>query len=332
MAAIAAPLPTGSTARVELFNAWQRGLPLVARPFDAIAAATGISGQQVRDTLRDGLARGEISRVGAVFGVGAGGAAMLCAMQVPPEQLDTVAAQVNAEPGVNHNYARSHRLNLWFVATALDAVQLHASVDRIEHSTACSALRLPMRRAYRIDLGFDLFGAPSKLRPAANDAPPVATRHRALAARLEAGLPLVERPFSAIGEALDLGEDEVIATLRDWCLRGTLRRLGVVVRHHEFGISANAMTVFALPDHEIDAAGERLATQSGVTLCYQRASAPGWPYALYCMVHGREHAAVARLIDDATRGAGLQQAPREVLFSTRRYKQTGSRYFSGFES
>ena len=49
----------------------------------------------------------------------------------------------------------------------------------------------------------------------------------------------------------------------------------------------------------------------------------------YCMIHGRERASVQRLIDDATRGAGLDDRPRQVLFSTRRFKQTGGRYFAG---
>jgi hypothetical protein len=65
-----------------------------------------------------------------------------------------------------------------------------------------------------------------------------------------------------------------------------------------------------------------------VTLCYRRDPAPGWPYTLYCMVHGRERAAVQSLIEQATESAGLSGVPREVLFSTRRFKQTGSRYFS----
>lgn len=320
--------PADPIASATLFNAWQRGLPLVARPYEALGLACGLSGGQVRDALRGGLARGEISRIGAVFGVGAGGAGMLCAMQVAPAQLAAVAAQVNAEPGVNHNYAREHRLNLWFVATAPGAEQLHASVDRIEHATGHAAVRLPMRRAYRIDLGFDLFGASCGHRPEALDASPVLPALRALAARLEQGLPLVERPFAALGEPLDLSETEVISTLRSWCERGTLRRLGVVLRHHEFGISANAMTVFALPDDEVDAAGARLAVQPGVTLCYRRERAAGWPYSLYCMVHGRERAVVERQIDAAARAAGVHRAPREVLFSTQRFKQTGSRYFA----
>ena len=311
-----------------LLNAWQRDLPLVPWPYDALGAAHGLSGAQVRALLQGALDRGEASRVGAVFGVGAGGAGMLCALRVPPHDLERVAALVNVEPGVNHNYAREHAWNLWFVATATDDARLQACVDRIERTSGLAALRLPMRRAYRIDLGFDLDGAHAGKPHMALPTAPVSAALRPLAARLEHGLPLVERPFAALGEPLGLAEDEVIAALADWCERGTLRRLGVVLRHHEFGISANAMTVFELPESEIDAVGERLAAQPGVTLCYRRESAPGWPYTLYCMVHGRERGAVLALIDGAVHAAGLADRRHEVLFSTRRFKQAGARYFS----
>jgi siroheme decarboxylase len=334
-----------------LLNAWQRDLPLVARPFAALGEPHGLDSAEVCALIGAGLSNGQVSRIGAVFGVGAGGSGMLCALRVPDADLERVAAIVNAEPGVNHNYAREHEWNLWFVATASDVQALLDCVTRIERATGLAALRLPMRRAYRIDLGFDLFevprntdaprrrthepaGSPQGLIPKcaarrhSSEASPVAPALRPLAARLEDGVPLVERPFAAIGAPLGMTEDEVIAVLRGWCEAGTLRRLGVVLRHHEFGIAANAMTVFEVPESEADAFGTRLAAQPGVTLCYRRASAPGWPYTVYCMVHGRERAAVQRLIDEATEAAGLAGLPREVLFSTRRYKQTGARYFA----
>lgn len=319
--------PAARDARA-LLNAWQRDLPLVAQPYDALGAAHGLSGAQVRAVLQRALDSGQASRVGGVFGVGAGGAGMLCALSVPAHDLERVARIVNAEPGVNHNYAREHAYNLWFVATATDDARLQSSVDRIEDACGLVALRLPMRRAYRIDLGFDLDDAEHAAPRAALPGAPVSERLRPLAARLEQGLALVERPFAALGAPLGLAEAEVIAALAGWCERGTLRRLGVVLRHHEFGIGANAMTVFELPETEVDAAGARLAAQPGVTLCYRRERAPGWPYSLYCMVHGRERGAVRALIDAAVRNAGLADRRHEVLFSTRRFKQTGARYFS----
>ena len=329
------PGAASSMLRFSLVNDWQRGFPIEPRPFDVIAKACAKSPARVRGEFGQLLADGTVSRIGGVFGLHAGGAGLLCAMSVPPERIEAVAAQINAESGVNHNYEREHTLNLWFVATAPDRQAVQALVRRIESQTGFAVISLPMRRAYRIDLGFDLrlgrgvqSGATAqcttRLKPA-----PVPSQWRPLAARLELGLPVAERPYQRIGFDVDRSEEEVVDVLQRWTTDGTLRRFGVIVRHHELGWAHNAMTVFSVPDHQVDAAGARLAAQEGVHLCYRRERATGWPHNLYCMVHGRSRADVIELVDRATDGSRLIDVPREILFSTRRFKQTGSRYFAG---
>jgi hypothetical protein len=44
------------------------------------------------------------------------------------------------------------------------------------------------------------------------------------------------------------------------------------------------------------------------------------------MIHGRNRATVEALIEQATAAAGLEDAPRAVLFSRRQFKQRGARY------
>lgn len=153
----------------------------------------------------------------------------------------------------------------------------------------------------------------------------VTEAERALLAALADGLPLHPRPFAAIGEALGLTEAETLAALRDLQARGVVRRFGVVVRHHELGYRANAMVVWDVPDAEVDAAGRAMAAAPDVTLCYRRPRRPpAWPYNLFCMIHGRDRASVLRALDRAAEAAGLRNAPREVLFSGRRFKQRGA--------
>jgi len=318
-----------ATLRHALLDRWQRDFPLVAEPYAQIAAVLGSDAASVLRTFADLRRDGAISRIGAVWGAGAGGAAMLCAFALPPGQLAEAAAIVSAEPGVNHNYEREHDWNLWFVATATDGAALGACVDRLEARLGRRALRLPMRRAYRIDLGFGLDAPPVARDDVALDAPgeAVAERDRPLAALLEEGLPLVERPYDAWADALQTSRTQLLATLARWQRAGTVRRYGVIVRHHELGIVHNAMCVFALPDDAVDAAGAALAACAGVTLCYRREPAPGWPYQLYCMVHGRDRAGVLALIAAATARAGLRHCDQAVLFSRRRFKQQGARYF-----
>lgn len=155
----------------------------------------------------------------------------------------------------------------------------------------------------------------------------VSPTDRRLLAALEGGLPLVARPFAALGATCGMDEAEVIdrlARLRD---EGVIKRLGLVVRHHEIGYRANAMTVWDVPDAEVDAIGRAMTQRPEVTLCYRRPRRPPvWPYNLFAMVHGRERPAVLERIEQLKSELDLGRLPHAVLFSTRRFKQRGARY------
>ncbi len=313
-----------------LLNPWQRGFPLVTEPYAVLARSLGCSTAELLARLRALQQQGALSRIGGVFAAQTGGAALLAAMPVPPDRLDAVASIVSAHPGVNHNYEREDRYNLWFVMTACDPVGLERAMLALEAATGLPALRLTMVRPYRIDLGFDLrqrtAGTPVSA-PARRRAEPVAAADLPLAALLEAGLPLLERPYAAWAAELGCDEPDVIAKLQHWLDAGTISRFGAVVRHHEFGFDANAMTVFDVPDERVDACGAALARADGVTLAYRRVRAPEWRYNLYCMVHGRDREAVLAVIESLVESCGLADYPRRVLFSRRRFKQTGPRRF-----
>ena len=140
----------------KLVNGWQKGFPLVARPYAAIAEDLGISEADVLDMLTSLRARGILSRVGAVVRPNSVGASALIAMAVPPVRLDEVAQIVCAEPHVNHNYEREDELNLWFVVTAPGPRELDDILTRIENKTGLETNKLPLEKAYHIDLGFAL--------------------------------------------------------------------------------------------------------------------------------------------------------------------------------
>ncbi|OAN51084.1 AsnC family transcriptional regulator [Paramagnetospirillum marisnigri] len=139
-----------------LLNDFQRDFPLTARPYAELGEKLGINEDEVIARL-DRLSRGgSVSRVGAVFRPHAVGASTLAALAVPPEELERVAALVNAYPEVNHNYQREHRLNLWFVVTASSAQAVRAVLDDISGRTGLDVLDLPLLEPFHIDLGFDL--------------------------------------------------------------------------------------------------------------------------------------------------------------------------------
>lgn len=144
---------------------------------------------------------------------------------------------------------------------------------------------------------------------------------------IQDGLPLVERPYAAIGEAAGLSEDAVIARIGTLLECGDIKRFGIIVRHKELGYRSNAMVVWDLPDAWVDQLGERIGQMPFVTLCYRRPRRlPDWPYNLFSMIHGRNPESVLDQVEQIKQRAGLQHANYAVLFSGKRFKQRGARY------
>lgn len=314
-----------------LLNEFQRDFPLHPQPYVAIAAHLGLDEATVLAAYAEGLASGVVSRIGAVFAPNRIGASTLAAMRVEPAQLEAVAAQVSRHAGVNHNYAREHDWNLWFVATAPDLTARSVLLETIATETGLPVITLPLKDEFHIDLGFDLNGGQKHVACASPCAPRgLSESEQALVRELEGGLPLTSRPFATIGQRIGLEESAVIAQLQAWQTEGIVKRFGVIVRHHELGYTANAMCVWNVPDAHATLLGCRLAGLDGVTLCYRRERAePHWPYNLYCMIHGKSRAEVLARHAEISTELGLDGYPGSVLFSVQRFKQCGARYVSG---
>ena len=144
------------TTDKQLINLFQRDLPVCERPYEAMSRQLGIAEEEVLERLQLLQDRQVLSRAGPVFEHSRAGASLLAAVAAQDEQLDIVAARVNRAPGVNHNYAREHTYNLWFVMTAPDEDTLEDRLDELEHQLRLPMLRLPMVEAHHIDLGFDI--------------------------------------------------------------------------------------------------------------------------------------------------------------------------------
>lgn len=144
---------------------------------------------------------------------------------------------------------------------------------------------------------------------------------------IQQGLPLVSRPYKAIGERIGIDEAEVIDRIRLLQDNGIIKRLGVIVRHHELGYNANAMVVWDVAAERVTEIGQCMSQFEFITLCYQRQRRmPDWPYNLYCMIHGQDRNAVLQQLDLLIERCGFQNLPHEVLFSERRFKQRGAHY------
>ncbi len=127
-----------------IINRLQDGLPLVSEPFAGIAAELGLEVDDLLARVARLRETGAITRFGPFYDAAAlGGAFCLCAMAVPEDRFDAVAEQVNVLPQVAHNYARAHKLNMWFVLATETPEGIEAAAIEIERATGLAVLRFP---------------------------------------------------------------------------------------------------------------------------------------------------------------------------------------------
>ncbi len=98
-----------------LIAATQAGLPIVPRPYDAIAQQLDVSAERVRERLQGMLAEGLVRRIGAVpnhyrLGYAANG---MTVWDVDDALVDMLGEKVGALEFVSHCYRRPRALPEW---------------------------------------------------------------------------------------------------------------------------------------------------------------------------------------------------------------------------
>ena len=95
--------------------ALQPGLPLVSRPYHALAQSLGLSEQTVLERLQRGLQHGVVKRLGIIVRhreLGFRANAMVV-WDIPDAEVSAVGRMLAAESGVNLCYRRPRRLPAW---------------------------------------------------------------------------------------------------------------------------------------------------------------------------------------------------------------------------
>ena len=149
---------------------------------------------------------------------------------------------------------------------------------------------------------------------------------RRLIRATQAGLPLVPRPYEAVGVALGLSGEQVRERMQAMLSSGLIRRIGAVPNHYRLGFTANGMSVWDVTDDLVDALGERIGALTGVSHCYRRPRRlPVWPYNLFAMLHGRSRDEVERQAQEIQQLLGDACRAHDILYSTAILKKTGLR-------
>lgn len=148
---------------------------------------------------------------------------------------------------------------------------------------------------------------------------------RSIIRRVSGDIPESMYPFRDLADDIGISGEELLERLESYRVSGALRRFGAVLRHHKAGFTANGMSIWNVPDADVERAAERMTACQEVSHCYGRARFEDWPYNLYAMIHGRTRDECLSVADKISRDAGITDY--KVLFSLREFKKSSVEYF-----
>lgn len=136
----------------DIVNSLQGGFPVSAEPFAEAAVELGISETDLVTRVESLCERGVLSRFGPMINAERlGGDVTLAALSVPEGDFERVTELVNAHPEVAHNYARDHRLNMWFVLSVEFADRIPSVIAEIEQETGLHVYPMPKLEEFFVE-------------------------------------------------------------------------------------------------------------------------------------------------------------------------------------
>jgi DNA-binding Lrp family transcriptional regulator len=331
----AAPFDERTTS---ILNRIQAHIPLVPRPYEAVARDLGLDEAEVIACVAEQRAAKVVRQISAIFDTRSlGYQSTLVAASYDPARLDEAAAAISAHPGVSHNYSRNHDFNLWYTIAVPPGRSLEEEVGILHRvSGALSTRILPALQVYKIGVNFAVGGAAAqgedddpapKVGAGAAPALPLTDEIRRTVRALQKDIPAVSRPFSEAAAAEGFASEEQLLAIGERLRRkGAMRRFSAVLRHRKVGFGANGMAAWVATPEQCDALGPRMAASASVSHCYQRPAYEDWPYRLFTMIHGRSTEDVEAVVEQLREATGLGEC--RVLYSDREYKKTRLRYFT----
>ncbi len=142
---------------------------------------------------------------------------------------------------------------------------------------------------------------------------------------LQDEFPLVEEPYKELARRVGISEQELIERIQRLLEEKKIRKMGAVLRHREVGYSANALCVWEVPKDRLEKMAANMSGHPAVSHCYDRDTAPDWPYNLYTMIHASSREECEEIAAELARDN--QVSHRKLLYSKREWKKTSMRYF-----
>ncbi len=330
----------------KLLNRIQASVPLAAGPFALLADELGCDESDVISRISALRREGIIREISAIFdAVALGYRQALVAMSIPAERLDDAGRIAAGHPGVSHCYGRAGTMNLWLTLAISPRSKLGLDASAALLARLAGATRhlvLPTVRRYKLQVRFDMEAdvptpapatpdAPGASGPAANETPPALTDTQIRAVRaLQTDLPAEPEPFEPLAESESLEVEAMLACGQKMLDAGQMRRYSAVLHHRAAGGKANVLVAWVAGDAQADADGPLAARVAGISHCYLRPTAPGWPYSIYTMIHGRTEHDCRKTIETVRATTSLVEYVE--LWTTREYKKRRVPLFGPQES
>ncbi|SCZ58187.1 Lrp/AsnC family transcriptional regulator [Thiohalomonas denitrificans] len=138
-----------------IINELQRGFPVSETPYADVAGRLGTTEAALLARLQQMLDDGILTRFGPLYHAEKmGGGLTLAAMAIPAADFESVAESVNGFPEVAHNYARDHRLNMWFVLATESPERIGEVIAEIEQRTGYPVYNMPKQEEFFVGLHF----------------------------------------------------------------------------------------------------------------------------------------------------------------------------------
>lgn len=308
------------------------GLPLVSRPYSAVADELRLAEADVLSALRDLRAAHVIRRVSASFDASRlGYHATLGGLAVADDAVEAAAAALGTLPNVTHVFEVEDRYRLWFAVAVPALTHLEAAESEIAARTGCGDLyRVLPSELVKVTASFDADGAPDPFGPGrmSEGGAPLSRDEQALVRLLQGDLPMSERPFAALSATLeqcgyDVDERWALERLESFVTDGVVRQYGATRRSREepWRLALAVWPAVAAPD----APAALVSSFPEVLHCYER-RIPGDGASIISVLEVPDKAALGRAVERIRSAAALDD-PR-VLYPVREFKRVPMKYFT----
>ena len=289
----------------QLCTLLQQGIPVCDEPFTEIANDLGVSTEQVLDNIRQLKESGIIRRFrGIINHRTLGKASSLVTAHVPEDKLQSVTESVNSLAGVSHNYLRDNFYNLWFTLQAQTSDEIENLLSDLQKRFGIEFHSMPVLRTFKLSVHFNVSGNEHIFKNKAIK--PKSTKvslnedEKYILSNLQKEIEITERPFSFLANE-KLSNEDVLQIIQQLLDKGVIRRIAAVIDYKEIGFNANVLFACEVPQDRIAVTGEKLASLSIVSHCYERKTFDGWPYNLFGMLHAQSMDEIKRQVQEFTK-------------------------------